>query len=102
MAGILVGVVLLAWAALEAARSLFALRNLATPLLRQVLVPASVWLAGGLTLLALVPQTRLIEQGHSQALIWSLLLLTLVCAVSPLGYARQCWAQHSVNSGNRS
>lgn len=102
MAGILMGVILLGWAALEAARALLGLAGLAAPWQRRLLVPAAVWLVGSLLLLAWVPGTQLLEQGHRQALLGSLALLALVCAVSPLVHAWQRWAQQTVNTRNSS
>jgi len=83
MAAILAGVVLLGWGALAAARALLRLRGLDSPALMQLGVPAGVWVVCvGIVLIA-IPETSLISDARTTALIGSLVLLTLVCALPP-------------------
>ncbi|AJD47511.1 hypothetical protein S7S_05455 [Isoalcanivorax pacificus W11-5] len=84
MTAILAGVVLLGWGALAAARALLRLRGLDDPALMQLGVPAGVWLLCAGVLLIGLPETTLIDGGHTPTLVWSLVLITLICAVSPM------------------
>lgn len=84
MAAILAGVILLSWGALAATRALLRVRGLDGPALMQLGVPAGVWLLCAGVLLMWIPETTLIDAGHTLALVWSLVLVTLICAVSPM------------------
>jgi hypothetical protein len=86
MAAILAGVILLSWGALAAARALLRVRGLDSPALMQLGVPAGVWLLCAGVLVILLPQTTLVATGQTRALAWSLVLVTLVCAVSPVAF----------------
>ena len=66
------------------------MRGLDSPALMQLGVPAGVWLLCIGVLVSMLPQTTLIATGQTLALVWSLVLVTLVCASPPALF----WLRH--------